>query len=263
MYVLGLAAIATGIFDIVWRGFESAHQPIQAFGDNVPGRQIFAYVIAALLVAGGAAILRRQTARPGSVALAIVYAIFAIFWLPRFFTAPRVVGYSAGLFIGILGGVCEDLIVVAAALLIYAYASPAAGSKFERVTGLARWVFGLSAIDFGLAQLTGIAATAAMVPKWIPAGQDFWAILTGIAFILAGIAILTRLLDVLAARLLALMLLVFSALALAPIIVAYPHSQIAWGSNAYNLVAAASVWIFACTIAGGQTAAERQRRVFA
>jgi len=41
-------------------------------------------------------------------------------------------------------------------------------------------------------------------------GGNFWAILTGTAFALAGIAILSGILDVLAARLLALMLLVFS-----------------------------------------------------
>jgi hypothetical protein len=30
--VLGLASIAAGILDLIWGEFESAHQPIQAFG---------------------------------------------------------------------------------------------------------------------------------------------------------------------------------------------------------------------------------------
>ena len=95
-----------------------------------------------------------------------------------------------------------------------------------------------------------------MVPAWIPFGGNFWAILTGIAFVLAGIAILSGILDVLAARLLALMLLVFSVLALAPEPLAHPRDHIAWGSNAYNLAAVGAAWIFAESIA----ARRRERR---
>ena len=49
--------------DLVWGEVEAAHQPIQAFGDHIPGREIFAYLAAVWLVAGGAAILCRRTAR--------------------------------------------------------------------------------------------------------------------------------------------------------------------------------------------------------
>jgi uncharacterized membrane protein len=237
VYMYGLASIATGAIDIAWHGFESAHQPIQAFGDAIPGREIFAYVIAALLIAGGAAVLRTQTAKFGAVALGVVYTIFTIFWLPRLYTAPHALGLHAGVVMGVLAGVCQPLIVAAAALLIY-----------TADTRVARWIFGISSIVFGLAHLTGISVTAAMVPKWMPPGQDFWAVLTGVAFALGGVAILIRVLDVLAARLLAVMLLVFSAFALLPVLVAYPHNQIAWGSNAYNLAAIASMWILACRL---------------
>ena len=84
-----------------------------------------------------------------------------------------------------------------------------------------------------------------MVPKWMPGSGSFWAILTGIAFVLAGVAILSEILDVLATRLLALMLFVFSLLVLAPGPLAHPRNHIAWGSNAYNLAAVGAVWIFA------------------
>lgn len=52
-------------------------------------------------------------------------------------------------------------------------------------------------------------------------------------------------LDVLAARLLSLMLLIFSALTLAPGMVAAPHDQGTWASNADNLAAVAAAWILA------------------
>lgn len=88
-----------------------------------------------------------------------------------------------------------------------------------------------------------------MVPKWLPLGGSFWAIITGIAFVFAGLAILSGMLDVLAARLLALMLFVFSVLVLAPGILSHPHNHIPWGSNAYNLAAVGAAWIFGESLA--------------
>ena len=71
-----------------------------------------------------------------------------------------------------------------------------------------------------------------MIPKWIPLGGTFWAVLTGIAFALAGLAMISGVLEILAARLLGAMLLVFSVLALAPLIFASPRNHVSWGANA-------------------------------
>ena len=62
---------------------------------------------------------------------------------------------------------------------------------------------------------------------------------------LAGLAIISGVLDVLAAKLLGLMLLVFSALTLAPLIFASPHDHGSRGANAYNLTAVGAAWIVA------------------
>jgi uncharacterized membrane protein YphA (DoxX/SURF4 family) len=244
--VYGMAAIATGIVDLVWGAFDPAHQPIQAFGDNVPGRQLLAYVVGVLLVAGGAAVMNRRSARLGAAVLAAVYMLIAIFWLPRFHTAPMVLGNTPVVYVGVLGGVCQNLIVVCAALTVYAWASPP-GSSINRAMLAVRWIFALSTIDFGLQHLTGISnpSNTEMVPAWMPLGPAFWVILTGTAFVLAGIAILSGIRDVLAARLLALMFFVFSALRLIPLLLGDPHDEANWGGNAYEIVAAASAWILA------------------
>ena len=42
IYVYGLSSAAVGIMDFIWGGFDPAHQPIQAFGDHIPGSQILA-----------------------------------------------------------------------------------------------------------------------------------------------------------------------------------------------------------------------------
>ena len=246
MYAAG--SIAAGILDLVWGDFEAAHQPIQAFGDHIPHRELLAYLAAIWLIAGGAAILWRRTARAGAWALAAIYFIFAAFWIPRFYTAFHLLGFSGSLLIGLFVGVGQQLILVAAAgVVLLSFAPPGAPWK-SRVFILVRWTFGLSSIDFGLAHFTGVQAVAAMVPKWMPLGANFWVVFTGIAFVFAGVAILSGILDLTAARLLALMLLAFSVIVLAPRALAR-RDHVPWGSNAYNLAAVGSAWLAAESIA--------------
>jgi uncharacterized membrane protein YphA (DoxX/SURF4 family) len=259
IYVYGLASFAAGIFDFVWGDFDPAHQPIQAFGDHIPGRTIFAYTTAVWMIAGGVAIVWRRSARAGAAALAVIYFIFAMFWLPRFYTAPHVLGFRVPVYIGVLGGAGTQLIVSAAGALVYASLATR-GSSWPRTVLVARWIFGLCSIDFGLGHLTNIKDMSVYVPKWMPLGVEFWVIVTGICFVLAGLAILSGVLDVLAARLLALMLLVFSAVTLVPAIFAFPHRHDVWGGNAYELAAVAAAWILADSIASHHAEGEEEAK---
>ncbi len=109
--------------------------------------------------------------------------------------------------------------------------------------------FGLSSVDFGLAHLTGVQAVTRMVPAWMPLSGEFWTVMTGVAFLAAGLSILSGIQDVLAARLLGLMLLVFSTAVLTPGIFANPHSHVAWGGDAYNATAVGASWMFASWLA--------------
>ena len=256
VYVFGLASVAAGMMDLVWGEFEAAHQPIQALSDHIPGVTILAYIAAIWLIAGGAAILSRATVRAGAMALGIIYFIFAAFLFPRFYTAPHFLGHRPGVYIGVLAGVGQQLILVVAAAIIYASwgaRGKLSNSSLSQAAALiARWTFGLCSVVFGLGHLTGIHDVASMIPNWMPFGGSFWTVLTGIAFVLAGLAILSGILDVLAARLLALMLLIFSMLVLAPMVFAYPHNHIAWGGNAYNLAAVGAAWIVADWLATGR-----------
>jgi uncharacterized membrane protein YphA (DoxX/SURF4 family) len=244
--LFGLATIATGVVDLIWGAFDPMHQPIQAFGDDVPGRQALAYLAGVALVVGGAAVVFGRTARFGAIVLAAVYGLMTVFWLPRLFTAPAVLGYSAKTYIGVLAGIGLELIVVCAALTICASQSPR-DPRWDRPMTVIRWVFALCTIDFGLQHLTGVAnpSNTEMVPPWMPFGQAFWIVFTGIAFVLAGCALLTGLLDVLAGRLLALMLFAFSVVTLLPLLAASPSDEANWGGNAYEFVAVASAWILA------------------
>jgi len=247
VYLFALATIAAGVLDLIWGEFEAAHQPIGALGDNIPGQKIFAYIAAVWMILAGAAILWRRTRRAGAVAAALIYFVFGLFWLPRFYTAPKVLGFRLTLIIGLFAGMFTQLMVVAGALVLYASVTPCSSQLPHRSRVVARWVIGLAAVLFGVVHLTGVQGVAQMVPKWMPLGGDFWVVLSGVGFLLAGLAILSGILNRLAAHLLALMIVVFE-IALVPMVFANPGNHIAWGSNAYSLAAAGAVWIFASSI---------------
>jgi hypothetical protein len=172
VYVCGMATLAAGVFDLVWDDFDKSHQPIQAFGDHIPGVTVLAYITAVWMIGGGAAILWRPTAKAGAAALTGIYFIFAICWLPRFYTAPHVLGFRIPVYIGVLGGFGAQLIVAAAAILVYASLATHS-SSWPRTIRIARWIFGLCSIDFGLAHLTDVADNVIYVPKWMPLGGEF------------------------------------------------------------------------------------------
>jgi uncharacterized membrane protein len=257
IYVYGLSSAAVGVMDFIWGDFDPAHQPIQAFGDHIAGREILAYVTAICMIVGGAAILWRRSARAGGAALAIIYFVFAIFWLPRFFTAPHYLGFRIPVFIGVSAGCGIELIACAGGALIYASLATRS-SSWPRTILITRWIFGLCSINFGLNHLDAVADNLVYVPKWMPLGQVFWVILTGICFVLAGLAILLRIQDVLAARLLALMFLAFNAFSLPPFIFADPKDHGAWGGNAINLAFVGASLIFAEAVASRKKQIQNQ-----
>lgn len=251
LYIYGLASAAAGVIDLIWGGFDASHQPIQAFGDHIPGVAILAYITGVWMITGGVAILWHRSERVGGVLLALTYLVFAAFWVPRFYTAPLVLGYRIPVYIGVMAGAGSQLIAFAAGAVVYASAPPRSSSSNRRLHTIliARWIFGLCSIDFGLGHLTDLKDNLVYVPNWMPLGAQFWVIATGICFVLTGLAILSRIRDVLAARLLGLMFLAFNVVALPHFIFAYPKNHAAWGGSAYNLAAVGACWILADTLA--------------
>lgn len=256
IWFYGLATIATGILDIVWGGFEGSHQPIKAFGQHIPGQQVLAYIAGVWLVAAGAAILWRPTARIGAAGSAVIYLIFGLFWLPRFYVVPRTLGFHIGILIFIVFGLAQQLLLAAPGVMVYAETASDTVWR-ERQVIAARWMLGLSPIVFGLGHLINVQAIVRFVPHWVPFG-NFWTVLTGIAFVLAGSAIVSGIRDVLAARLLMLMLFLFELMVEIPPVFVQPHNQGAWGGAVYNLTAIGACWIFVESVASGRQTDGRQ-----
>jgi uncharacterized membrane protein len=252
IWFYGLATIITGILDLVWGAFEASHQPIKAMGRHIPGEHVLAYIAGAWLVAAGLAILSRRNARMGAAGSAIIYLIFAFFWIPRFYVMTHMFGFGIGVVVFVLGGIGAQVLLAAPAAFVYAAIAPP-GAWRERAATVGRWMLGVPPILLGLGHLINLHAYARFVPHWIPLA-NFWVVVTGMAFLLAGGAIVSGVRDVLAARLLALMLLVFEfAIEVRPVF-AQPHSQQAWGGAVYNLTAIGACWIFAEFVANRRRA---------
>lgn len=262
IYVFAIGSVAAGILDMVWGEFEAAHQPIQAWG-HIPGVRILAYIAAVWLIAGGAAMLwrtslpRHPSLRFGAAALTVLYGIFVLFPLPRLYTAPHYLGHRAAVYVGALSGVCQQVILLIAAAVVWKSLAGEGGDS-RRWALIARWSFGTCSVIFGLAHLTAVKMVVPMIPKWMPLSGSFWVVLTGVAFVLAGVAIVAGVLDVLAAWLLGWMLLIFSAFTLAPRIPSSLHNHVTWGANAYNLTAVGAAWIVAAWLAVQRNRFQRQ-----
>jgi hypothetical protein len=244
VWFYGLGTALTGILAIAWEALDASHQPLQALGKNLPGQQIIASVVGVWLVAAGLAILWRRGERIGAAASAIAYSVFAALWLVRYYAGIHALGWRIDVLLGVSFGLGQQLMLIAPAAMVYA-SSTSPNSLFEKRTAIAaRWMVGLPPVLFGLFHLFGIRVFATIVPHWMSFGY-FWAGLTGIAFILAGIAICSGIMDVLAARLLAFMLLLFEALVEAPPVFTRLHDQATWGAAVYNVAAIGACCVFA------------------
>jgi uncharacterized membrane protein len=249
VWLYGLATVATGILDVVWREFEASHQPIKAISEHIPGEQALAVIAGIWLIAAGIAILWRPTARIGAAGSAVIYLIFTLFWVARLHAITHVLGFRINAIVFGLGGIGSQLILIAPVWIVYLATATPDPVWRDRAIIAARWTLGLPPIAFGLGHLINLSAYGRIVPHWVPFGH-FWVALTGIAFLFAGCAIISGIRDVLAVRLLALMLFLFEFMVEIPPVFAHPHSQQAWGGAIYNFTVIGACWIFAEFVGG-------------
>ena len=229
-HVYGLAAIIFGIVTLGWRDFTTWQQ-------NISRGVIVVYLVAALELVGGVAIQWPKTARAGAAALAIIYTVFALSWVPRIVKEPLVYDRWGNFF--------EQLSIVSGAMIVFAWTSRDDSGRPAKISRMGYLFFGICVISFTLEQLFYLSATASFVPKWIPPGQMFWAITTTVAFALAAIALLSGHAALLASRLLTVMLIGFALLVWLPTLFADAHKLFSWAGNAQNLAITGAAWVVA------------------
>jgi uncharacterized membrane protein YphA (DoxX/SURF4 family) len=237
-HLFGLASSLTGLVMLLWHNY----------ADHPQLRSII-YAAAAAQILGGLLVQFPRIAKIGAAILTAAYLVFALFCLPQIVTAPRT--YNSW------GNFFEQFSLVIGAALAFATSpparssltrsSPAGPSKALRHAG--RILFGLCVASFALEQAFYLAATASLVPKWVPPNPRFWAIATTVFFALAAIALLTNRMALPAARLLTVMIVGFGLLVWVPQVISDRHSQANWSEFAETFAIAASAWLLATLLA--------------
>lgn len=200
----------------------------------------------ALQIAGGIGLLYRRTARPASVALGVVYGVFALTCLVGVVAAPRAFDAYDSLF--------EQVALLCGAIAANAAAHEPRSPTLVRC---AAFGMGLSAVSFAIAQIVYFTFTAGLVPKWIPPNGVFWATVTTIAFFMAAFGLITGYRSRLASLSMALMVASFGVLVWIPILISRPQSHASWSESALTLLIAGAAWTLGGVLPGVTGSARR------
>ena len=232
--VMSLAAVCLALGDFL---------PGQPVPKSAPARAVLASAAGAFMFIAGAAIEWRRTAAWGAAALTAYYALVVIVLMNG-----RVVLRHYAEFIA-YSNTAEQLSIAAGALIVYAASARIEASLSARLVRLGQLAFGVCALLFGGAHFFYMNLTAPLVPKWLPPAQVFWGYATGVAFVAAGVAMLTGVQARLAAILLTAMLASFQLLVHGPMLVADPSGHTIWVENATNLAVMGAAWVVADSLA--------------
>ncbi|HEV2702357.1 MAG TPA: hypothetical protein VGV09_12035 [Steroidobacteraceae bacterium] len=234
-----VAALSLSYGDFVPRG-----QPYPAW---LPGREVWIYGSALLLLAVSGGLCVRRTALPSLVTLGVYQILWILICSLPIFSAP--------LGIGTWYGFCEALTPLIGAGFLYAMLRWSSRDlpmpiATRRVVRVAQAVLGLTWVFYGWSHFIYADYTAGMVPGWLPDHLGF-AYFTGGAHIAAGVAIMVGVLPGLAATLEALMMTLFGLMVWVPSFFMHPRpawatqTQNQWSELSVNLLLAATAWVLA------------------
>jgi uncharacterized membrane protein len=231
--------IGLGIIGLVQANLAPIWDPLP---DGVPARAALVYLCAIISVVSGVGLLFRRTATPAARLLfATLLFWFLVFRLPWIALTPGVdSAWSAS----------STAVMLAGAWVLYSWFATdwdkqrlgfVAGAKGLRV---ARVLYGLGVIFFGVAHFIYLQHTAELVPGWLP-GHLFWARFTGCTFIAAGLAIVIGVFARLSAALSALEIGLFLLLVWVPIVAAGSKDAFQWSETIESWALLAGAWVAA------------------
>ena len=205
---LGILGLIKGNFTAVW-------EPVPK---GLPAREVLVYLCDSVSLASGIGLLLQRTAAAASrLLLGYLLIWFVLFRLPVIFHAP---------FVAVTWEGCgETVVVIAAAWVLYGWFAADADrwhlgfASRENGVCVARVLYALAMVAFGIAHLAYVKDTASLVPAWLP-WHMAWVYITGYAYTAAGLAILIGVWGRLAVSLSALQMGLFTLLVWIPIVAA-------------------------------------------
>jgi uncharacterized membrane protein len=230
--------IALGILGLVKGDFAAIWEPMIK---GVPAREMLAYLCAVVSLACGVGLFWRHTAALAAGALLGYLLVWSLFLkVPAIFLKPTSQDSWSG---------CgETAVIVAGAWVLYAwFAAERERPHFAFATGdkgfrIARALYALALIPFGVAHFNFINETAALIPNWIPFHLAL-AYFTGGAFIAAGLAMLVGVYARLAAALSTFQMGMFTLLVWIPIIAAGSFNDFQWSETVISWTLTIAAWV--------------------
>lgn len=237
--------IGLGLMGFVTREFTQIWQPVPKW---VPGRTALVFLCALISLGSGVGLLWRRSAPVASRVLLVALGLWLlVLRLPNlFYERPLVlVAWTFG----------ATAVMVAGAWVLYVWFArerdqPSPGLLTD-ATGLriARVLYGLSLIPFGLAHFMYLDATTVLIPNWLP-WHVGWAYLTGAAFIAAGVAVSLGVLAPLAAALSTLQIALFTLIVWVPRMLAGTVTPFQRGEFISSCALTAGAWVMADSYRG-------------
>lgn len=237
--VFSVTMIALGIVGLLYGDFVPVWNPIPASG---LAHQLLVYLSATIsLISGVGLLVQRTAAIAARLLLAALFLWLLLFRLPNFLRLPA---FEA------CWSVFPLVVMLAAAWVLYVWLADdgdhAHLNFFSSNSGLriARVLYSLSLIFFGVAHFLDVKDTLSLIPNWLP-GHLFWVYFTGSAFVVAGVAIIIGFYARLAAALSALQIGLFLFIVWIPIVAAGSKARFQWSETILNAALLAGAWMIA------------------